>query len=208
MNFCLLGFLLLTILTCGLAKIEPLTEEEREIERQKLEEFRKFFNFAYYEFVDKDFKCKIESSMTRFYDIATDKCSSCEENENLSDDFCTVQDQIKTNKLEITRLHRIIRKQENVLNKEITQNENFINSYKTLSILMAMNSIFLLIVDGVGFILYQKNKVTRFKENKHYSSEVALLTRQIEQLQNLLKCSPKDDKEILKYERKRTLRNS
>ena len=41
------------------------------------------------EFLEKDYECKIGSSMTRFYDMATDKCLSCEENKNVSYDFCT-----------------------------------------------------------------------------------------------------------------------
>ena len=41
------------------------------------------------EFLYKDHECKIGSSMTKFYDMATDKCLSCEENKNISYDFCS-----------------------------------------------------------------------------------------------------------------------
>ena len=50
--------------------------------------------------------------------------------------------------------------------------------------------------------ILSENKATRFKENKHYSSEVASLRQQIEQLKNSIKSSPKDDMEILNYQRK------
>jgi len=210
MNFYLLGFLLSIISTCVLADIKPLTEEEKEIEKQKLKEFKLFAIYVYNNYVDKDFECKIGSSMTRFYDMATDKCLSCEENKNISYDFCTVQDQIKKIEIEMKQLRGTIRKQSYNLNKKvILENENLINNYKTLFISMViLNSIFLSIVTGVGFILYKKMKVikqtktTSYKENINDPSLKVFLNHQIEQLQKSIKRSSKDDMDIYNYQQK------
>jgi len=211
MNFYLLGFLLSIISTCVLADIEPPTEQELQIERQKLEEFRKFSNYEYYDFLYKDFDCKIESSMTQFYDMATGKCVSCEEHKNISRDFCTVQDQIKKIKIEMKQLSGIIRKQNNILNKEVTlENENLLNNYKTLFISMViLNLIFLIVVTGVGFILYKKKKAinqrrtTCYDENRNDPTrKFDLLNHQIEQLEKSIKSSSKDDMEIYNYQQK------
>jgi len=208
MKTLLLGFLLLITSICVLAESGPPTEQEKEIERQKIEEFKLFANYVYYEFLEKDFECKIGSSMTRFYDMATDKCLSCEENKNISYDFCTVQDQIKSTKLEMKQLSGIIRKRACNLNKEVTlENEKLLNNYKTLFISMViLNSIFLSVVTGVGFILYKKmkakkqTKITSYKENRNDPSLKIFLNHQIEQLQKSIKRPSKDDMDIYSYQ--------
>jgi len=206
----LLGFLLLISSICVLAEIGPPTEQEKEIERQKLEEFKLFANYVYYGFLEKDFECKIESSMTQFYDMATDKCLSCEENKNVSYDFCTVQDQIKRTKVEMKQLRGTIRKQTYNLNKEVTlENEKLLNNYKNLFISMViLNSIFLIVVTGVGFILYKKmkakkqTKITSYEENTNDPSLKVFLNHQIEHLQKSIKRSSKDDMDIYNYQQK------
>jgi len=211
MKTLLIGFLLLISSICILADSRPPTEQEKEIERQKIEEFKLFANYVYYEFLEKDFECKIGSSMTRFYDMATDKCLSCEENKNISYDFCTVQDQIKSTKLEMKQLSGIIRKRACNLNKEVTlENENLLNNYKTLFISMViLNLIFLIVVTGVGFILYKKKKAinqrrtTCYDENRNDPTrKFDLLNHQIEQLEKSIKSSSKDDMEIYNYQQK------
>jgi len=210
MKTLLLGFLLLITSICVLAESGPPTEQEKEIERQKIEEFKLFANYVYYEFLEKDFECKIGSSMTRFYDMATDKCLSCEENKNISYDFCTVQDQIKKIKLEMKQLRGTIRKQTYNLNEEvILENENLINNYKTLFISMViLNSIFLSLVTGVGFIIYKKMKAIKqikTKSHKEKTNDPSLkiyLNHQIEHLQKSIKRSSKDDMDIYNYQQK------
>jgi len=208
MKTLLLGFLLLITSICVLAESGPPTEQEKEIERQKIEEFKLFTNYVYNDFLEKDLECKIGSSMTQFYDMATYKCLSCEENKNLSYDFCTVQDQIKRTKLEIKQLRGTIRKQKYNLNKEVTlENEKLLNNYKTLFISMViLNSIFLSVVTGVGFILYKKmkakkqTKIKSYKEKSNDSSLKILINHQIEHLQKSIKRSSKDDMDIYSYQ--------
>jgi len=174
----------------------PLFKQEMENERRLLKEFRSLLNYVYIEFQEKDLECKIGSSMTRFYDMATDECLSCEENKNLSYDFCTVQDQIRRNEKEIFLFSKIYRNQTYNLNKEATiENENLLNDYKTLFISMVIvNLIVLIVVTGVGFILYKKiktkKKTTRHKETRKASSSHLKIERKS------IRSSSKDDVNI------------